>query len=178
MQTMQYHVIPCNTMQYHASLITDDGAYHCPVGSIRPFFIFTKLPKKRRPLSDWEIESIWHLFDVNSTFGQILRRNRLKLIIPGWFPLLKSQSQNPRSICWIKVRFGYLVFFYTEAARIKWTGHKNGIEEHPMRSCKYYGWRGGSSKWLHYYRSGGGGSISAVLHPSLPPKYLWTPHIH
>ena len=39
--TMQYHAIPCNTcstMQYHASLITADRAYHCPVGSIRPFF--------------------------------------------------------------------------------------------------------------------------------------------
>ena len=34
---MQYHAIPCNTMQYHASLITADEAYHCPVGSIRPF---------------------------------------------------------------------------------------------------------------------------------------------
>ena len=30
----QYHAIPCNTMQYHASLITADGAYHCPAGSI------------------------------------------------------------------------------------------------------------------------------------------------
>ena len=34
---MQYHAIPSNTMQYHACLITGDGAYHCPVGSIRPF---------------------------------------------------------------------------------------------------------------------------------------------
>ena len=25
-------------MQYHASLITADGAYHCPVSSIMPFF--------------------------------------------------------------------------------------------------------------------------------------------
>ena len=36
--TMQYHAKFCNTMQYHVSLITADGAYHCPVGSIRPFF--------------------------------------------------------------------------------------------------------------------------------------------
>ena len=35
---MQYHAILCNTMQYHASLITADGAYHCPVGSTWPFF--------------------------------------------------------------------------------------------------------------------------------------------
>ena len=34
---MQYHAIPYNTMQYHASLITTDGAYHCPVGSIWQF---------------------------------------------------------------------------------------------------------------------------------------------
>ena len=34
---MQYNAIPYNAMQYHASLITADGAYHCPVGSIRPF---------------------------------------------------------------------------------------------------------------------------------------------
>ena len=35
--TMQYYAIQRNTMQYRASLITADGAYHCPVGSIRPF---------------------------------------------------------------------------------------------------------------------------------------------
>merc|ERR1712240_155018 len=28
----------CNTMQYHALLITADGAYHCPVGSIMAIF--------------------------------------------------------------------------------------------------------------------------------------------
>ena len=37
--TQKYNAIQCNTMQYHASLITAGGAYHCPVGSIRPFFI-------------------------------------------------------------------------------------------------------------------------------------------
>merc|ERR1712163_79997 len=56
--TMQYHAIPCNTMQYNAIpcntmqnyaiqfktmqypalLITADGAYHCPVGSIVAIF--------------------------------------------------------------------------------------------------------------------------------------------
>merc|ERR1712012_216309 len=35
---MQYHAIPCNTMQYHGTLITADGAYHCPVGSIMAIF--------------------------------------------------------------------------------------------------------------------------------------------
>ena len=35
--TTQYNTIPCNTMLYHASIIIADGAYHCPVGSIRPF---------------------------------------------------------------------------------------------------------------------------------------------
>merc|ERR1712218_599530 len=35
---MQYYAIQCNTMQYHASLITADGAYHCPVGSIMAIF--------------------------------------------------------------------------------------------------------------------------------------------
>ena len=37
---VQNNAIPCYTMQYHASLITADGAYHCPVGSIWLFFIF------------------------------------------------------------------------------------------------------------------------------------------
>ena len=37
--TIQYHAISWNTTQYHASLITADRACHCPVGSIRPFFI-------------------------------------------------------------------------------------------------------------------------------------------
>ena len=38
---MQYHAIPCNTMQYLGCLITADGAYHCPVGSIWPFLTNT-----------------------------------------------------------------------------------------------------------------------------------------
>ena len=37
--TMQYYATQCNTMQYPASLITADGAYHCPVGSIMAIFI-------------------------------------------------------------------------------------------------------------------------------------------
>jgi len=36
---MQYHAIPRITMQYYASSITADGAYHCPVGSIMAIFI-------------------------------------------------------------------------------------------------------------------------------------------
>ena len=42
--TMQYHAIPCNTintMHRHTLLITADGAYHCPVGSIWPFLKVT-----------------------------------------------------------------------------------------------------------------------------------------
>merc|ERR1711952_436842 len=35
---MLYHAISCNTMQYHGTLITADGAYHCPVGSIMAIF--------------------------------------------------------------------------------------------------------------------------------------------
>ena len=38
---MQYHAIPCNTMQYHGTLITADGAYHCPVGSIMAIFFLS-----------------------------------------------------------------------------------------------------------------------------------------
>ena len=50
-------------MQFHASLITADGAYHCPVGSIRPFLnghfsldpgLFIKLP-----------QSIWAKCDIS-----------------------------------------------------------------------------------------------------------------
>ena len=35
---MQYNAIPCNTMHYHASSITADEGYHCPVGSIMAIF--------------------------------------------------------------------------------------------------------------------------------------------
>merc|ERR1712122_86322 len=35
---MLYHAISCNTMQYHGTLMTADGAYHCPVGSIMAIF--------------------------------------------------------------------------------------------------------------------------------------------
>ena len=40
---MQYYAVQCNTLQYHASLITADGAYHCPVGSIMAIFIILAL---------------------------------------------------------------------------------------------------------------------------------------
>ena len=32
-------------MQYHASLLTADGEYHCPVGSIWLFFNFKSAPR-------------------------------------------------------------------------------------------------------------------------------------
>ena len=38
---MQYHAIPCNTLQCHGSLITADGAYHCPA---LPFFLAELVP--------------------------------------------------------------------------------------------------------------------------------------
>ena len=38
--TVQYHAILCNTMQNHACLLTADGAYHCPVGSIWLFLFY------------------------------------------------------------------------------------------------------------------------------------------
>ena len=42
----------CNNMQYHASLITADGAYHCPVGSIIKaiFFLASSFSKSNIPL--------------------------------------------------------------------------------------------------------------------------------
>ena len=82
--TMQYNAMPCYTMQYHSSLITADGAYHCPVGSIMAiFFIFKQPPVesyhlqkelcqawpsllKRRVLKDlWKGKSCW-VQDSNS----------------------------------------------------------------------------------------------------------------
>ena len=62
--TMQYNAMPCNTMQNHASLITADGAYHCPVGSIRPFL--------KRDFSIW----------VNGSVVPIISCFRLQKI--GW----------------------------------------------------------------------------------------------
>ena len=43
---MQYYAIQCNTMQYHAPLITADGAYHCPVGSIMAIFMISIIGSK------------------------------------------------------------------------------------------------------------------------------------
>ena len=37
-------------MQYHGTLITADGAYHCPVGSIMAIFI-VKVPMKNELMS-------------------------------------------------------------------------------------------------------------------------------
>ena len=42
--TIQYNPIPWNSMQYHASLLTADVAYHCPVGSIWLFLIYLSWP--------------------------------------------------------------------------------------------------------------------------------------
>ena len=47
---MQYHAIPCHTMEYHGTLITADGAYHCPVGSIMAIFIIMRMSLQKREL--------------------------------------------------------------------------------------------------------------------------------
>ena len=54
---MQYHATPCNTMQYHTSLITTDGAYHCPVGSIWPFLILLSGQAK-----NLDLEGLWFFY--------------------------------------------------------------------------------------------------------------------
>ena len=46
-----------NTMQYHASLITADGAYHCPLGSI--IAIFESIMIIMREKERWETEMEW-----------------------------------------------------------------------------------------------------------------------
>ena len=46
---MQNYAIQCNTMQYHASLISADGAYHCPVGSIMAIFYLMACESKLKP---------------------------------------------------------------------------------------------------------------------------------
>ena len=53
---MQHHAIPCNIMQYHTSLITSDGAYHCPAGSIRPSFyaVVVVLVSRYRTIQQWK----------------------------------------------------------------------------------------------------------------------------
>ena len=62
---MEYHAILCNTMQYHASFITADGAYHCPVGSIRPFLKLWSRLKWTKP-----VEGIWaYPVDLTLFFG-------------------------------------------------------------------------------------------------------------
>ena len=48
---MQYHAIPCNTMHRHTLFITADGAYHCPVGSIWPFYSRQVVLKKETAFS-------------------------------------------------------------------------------------------------------------------------------
>ena len=95
---MQYHAIPCNTMQYHAipcipcnslqnhtSLITADGAYHCPVGSIMPFFdywcyiflrwccFFYQLPSVLVFYTYMEIDSIVPAQDREWPFHRVLQ---------------------------------------------------------------------------------------------------------
>ena len=52
-------------MQYHASLITADGAYHCPVGSIRPFLKLWSRLKWTKP-----VEGMWaYPVDLTLFFG-------------------------------------------------------------------------------------------------------------
>ena len=98
--TMQYHAIPCNTMQYHAipecrickicrisaSLITADGAYHCPLGSIWLFFPL---------LSDPEIP-----LEVQRTGGQaiFLNDNDPIKVVNSSSPKLKEHSPAPQLV--------------------------------------------------------------------------------
>ena len=56
--SMQCHAIPCNTMQYHA--ITADGAYHCPVGSIRPFLSWCQIVRCHIVRCQIVLQSIFH----------------------------------------------------------------------------------------------------------------------
>ena len=58
---MQNHAIPCNTMQYHAiQCIINNcwGAYHCPVGSIRPFLTSCLVSIHRH------IWNYWNMFQL------------------------------------------------------------------------------------------------------------------
>ena len=94
---MQYHAIPCNTMQYHWTLITADGAYHCPVGSIMAIFFrqpqlelkfvatvvtsgYVKCLKTRVFL-----HNMWKRIQLNHSFYQAKASLRpARLARPGW----------------------------------------------------------------------------------------------
>ena len=89
--TMQYYAIQCNTMQYHSSLISADGAYHCPVGSIWPFFHFEIVFNfgsfcAHRPF--W-IGLKW-LFRRNLTFSEVAALG---------FTRLSFSKENSQRIC-------------------------------------------------------------------------------
>ena len=55
-------------MHYHASLITADGAYHCPVGSIMAIFLSDRGPtymKLQLLLLDQERKIYFHIWSSN-----------------------------------------------------------------------------------------------------------------
>ena len=68
---MQYNAMPCYTMQCHVSLITADGAYHCPVGSIMAIFIII--------ISQTNYYQFWEKGDKMSWMNTLTARNQIKM---------------------------------------------------------------------------------------------------
>ena len=93
---MQCRARPCNTMQYHASLIAADGTYHCPVGSIWPFLPSTKgcqlLPPDGTCHNQWLLTKKYGaLFDLDSMLYECEDTNAF---ICRWRSLQDNQIRN------------------------------------------------------------------------------------
>ena len=79
-------------MQYHASFITADGAYHCPVGSIMAIFIISEIltsawnSAQRTGDKDQETEKMNFLLGTNIGRHQSQHSFTLTLSLPQQLP--------------------------------------------------------------------------------------------
>ena len=74
-------------MQYHASLITADGAYHCPVGSIMTIFLFE--PKTDDSIN-YFILRLWEILVQTEADDGWSIRSKLKFI--SYWKVIKSHQ--------------------------------------------------------------------------------------
>ena len=138
---MQYHAIPCNAMQYHASLITADGAYHCPVGSIRPFFWQYGHECKAFTMFNWlnTVKTLSVMYFLLMMINVIVKVqdiycSKLNLQFPAW-PRLQGGSGTQQCCC----------------SKLPGTGGRRPRFHHPCISAhcwdRRHGWEGGGRSW-------------------------------
>ena len=86
-------------MQYHASLITADGAYHCPVGSIIAIFIIIIIEDTMKIMIMMELDTVtWFAGSIDQSailyyYYVIICINIVVILYVGY--VLSSELNHP-----------------------------------------------------------------------------------